>query len=122
MWGGKGIEGDELRQLVPRTQIKVARERTYDHSWAWFTDSRCIHLNGSCSMTWRSVASHLLCVGGLLGQETQLLPPVLAHLGDDGVEQAELLALLVHLVVGVLEHHLEAVVAKAAWYNLRVGG
>lgn len=66
-------------------------------------------------------ARYLLGRGDLLGHETQLLLPLLSHPGDDGVEEAELLALLVHLVVGVFEHHLEAVVSQDAGEHLLVG-
>lgn len=57
-----------------------------------------------------------------LGQHLQLLLPLLAHLGDQRVEQSVLLALLVHLVVGVLKHHLETVVAEDARGALGRGG
>lgn len=68
------------------------------------------------------MSTYLLGGCSLLSQETQLLLPLLSRLGDDGVEQAELLALLVHLVVGVFEHHLEAVVAQDGREGLsRVG-
>jgi len=66
------------------------------------------------------VQRYLLGVGGLLSHQTQLLLPLLSHLGDDGVEEAELFAPLVHLVLGVLEHHLEAVVSQDAGESLQV--
>lgn len=55
------------------------------------------------------------------GQQTQLLAPLFADLGDDGVEQAELLALLVHLVLWVFKHHLKAVISQNAGKGLRAG-
>lgn len=59
--------------------------------------------------------------GSLLCQQPQLLLPLLSHLGDDGVEQAELLALLIHLVLRVLKHDLEAVVSEDGGESLRGG-
>lgn len=63
---------------------------------------------------------HLLGGSGLLGQQTQLLLPLLSHFGDDGVEEAELLTLLVHLIVGILKHHLEPVVSQDAGQGLQI--
>lgn len=90
--------------------------------------ARCLCLSlGGCksgrnragNVTNGQVRRYLLGSGGLLSQETQLLLPLLSDLGDDGVEEAELLALLVHLVVGVFEHHLEAVVSQNGGQSLR---
>lgn len=56
----------------------------------------------------------------MLSQETQLLLSLLSDLGDDGVEQTELLALLVHLIVWVFEHHLETIIAQQCGKSLKV--
>ncbi len=54
----------------------------------------------------------------LLNQLAEFLPPLFPHLRHDGVEQPELLAPLIHLVIRVLEHHLETLVRQEIGYGL----
>lgn len=54
----------------------------------------------------------------LLNKLAEFLPPLFTHLRHDGVEQPELLAPLIHLVIRVLEHHLETVVHQEIVYGL----
>lgn len=54
----------------------------------------------------------------LLNKLAEFLPPLFSHFRHDGVEQPKLLASLVHLVIRVLEHHLEPVVRQEIVYDL----
>lgn len=54
----------------------------------------------------------------LLNKLAEFLPPLFAHFRHDGVQQPELLAPLIHLVIWVLEHHLETVVHQEIFYGL----